>query len=246
MSVRVMSMVWSNFPRGGAQLLAMLALADFANDAGESVHPSMRTLAKKLRVSRRQAQKLLRELEAAGFIAAAGSAAGGKQSATRRFRIRIDRLTGEHIDTGEQNDTGEVLDAHGCRKRHGTGEQNDTQSTKETSLTVSRRTSAGNGLPLPPPCPHEKIIDLYHEILPACPRVRIWTADRRKCLQARWREDTERQDLEWWRGLFTYVAKSEFLTGRAQATNGRRTFIANLEWIVRPKNIVKIIEGNYE
>jgi len=246
MSVRVMSMVWQSFPRGGAQLLAMLALADFANDAGESIHPSMRTLAEKVRLTRRQTQRILRELEADGYLEPSGPSAGGKQTSTRHFRIRLERLTGDTGDTGDAGVTGDTGDAEGRCGCQGTGGVGVTQTVIEPSLTVSRGTSAGNGKPSPPPCPHEKIVELYHQILPACPRVRIWNAARRRILQARWREDPERQNPEWWRELFSYVADSEFLTGRAQATNGRRTFIANLEWIIRPKNIVKIIEGNYE
>lgn len=95
------------------------------------------------------------------------------------------------------------------------------------------------------PCPHQKIIDLYHEILPMCPQVRIWDERRRSYLRARWREDPERQDLRWWEGYFRYVAKSRFLTGGGEARNGLPVFIANLEWLVRPKSLANVYEAKY-
>jgi len=93
-------------------------------------------------------------------------------------------------------------------------------------------------------CPHQEIIDLYHRILPMGRRVRIWNEARRTKLRARWREDVKRQSLAWWEKFFTYVAESDFLTGKT-GTTGRPPFEVDLEWIVTPANLVKIIEGKY-
>jgi hypothetical protein len=69
-----------------------------------------------------------------------------------------------------------------------------------------------------------------------------WTPARAALLAARWKEKTERQNLEWWRGYFQYVGNSDFLTGKTNSP-----FMGcNLEWLVRPSNFVKVIEGNYE
>jgi hypothetical protein len=91
-------------------------------------------------------------------------------------------------------------------------------------------------------CPHQKIIDLYHEVLPMCPRVRDWTAKRAKQLRARWNEDKSRQSLEYWKGLFEYIAECDFLVGKA----GRSPFFANLDWITKSINFTNIREGKYE
>ncbi|WP_051409185.1 hypothetical protein [Syntrophorhabdus aromaticivorans] len=96
-----------------------------------------------------------------------------------------------------------------------------------------------------PSCPHEKIIALFHETCPMLPRVRVWTNKRRGHLQARWREDSERQELGWWKDFFAYVARSNFLTGQVQ-TGDRRPFVADLPWILEPEHFVKILEGKYE
>ena len=101
----------------------------------------------------------------------------------------------------------------------------------------------------PPPaprnaCPHEAIIALYHESLPECPHVKVWPEASRKQLTARWREDPERQNLDWWRDMFEQVARSDFLTGRAPTTDGR-SFTASLTWLVKPTNLAKVLNGNY-
>lgn len=90
------------------------------------------------------------------------------------------------------------------------------------------------------PCPHQAIVAAYHEALPMLPQVREWTAERQKLLRARWREKPERQTVQWWADFFAYVAESDFLTGRAG------DFAADLEWLIRPKNFVKVYEGRYE
>lgn len=96
------------------------------------------------------------------------------------------------------------------------------------------------------PCPHNEIIDLYHELLPSLPRVAEWNSERQKLLRARWRESKKRQNLEWWRRYFSYVARCDFLVGNVQPHSGRQPFFANLEWLVRPNNLLKVIEGRYE
>jgi hypothetical protein len=95
------------------------------------------------------------------------------------------------------------------------------------------------------PCPHQAIIDLYHQTIPTGRRVRQWTEARRAKLRARWKEEPNRQCLEWWKEFFAYIGRSDFLTGRTY-TPGRKPFELDLEWIVTPGNFVKIIEGKYE
>lgn len=77
------------------------------------------------------------------------------------------------------------------------------------------------------------------------PRVRDWTPQRQALLRNAWKRDKARQTLDWWRELFGYIAQSDFLTGKVDRAGGV-PFEADLEWIVRPKNLPKIIEGKYE
>lgn len=98
--------------------------------------------------------------------------------------------------------------------------------------------------PKAPPCPHAEIIALYHETLPSLARVREWTEARQAFLRKRWTENAERQSLDWWRGFFEYVGESSWLTGRKPGRDGD-AFECDLEWLVRPRNFVKVIEGKY-
>lgn len=95
-----------------------------------------------------------------------------------------------------------------------------------------------------PACPHEAIVALYHEILPANPRIRVWDGARASHLRARWREDPKRQSLDYWRRFFEYIAQSPFLTGRTDGKDGR-PFLPGLDWMVKAGNFAKIIEGRY-
>lgn len=96
-----------------------------------------------------------------------------------------------------------------------------------------------------PPCPHERIIALYHEVLPELRQIREWNETRRRLLQRRWSENPERQNLDWWRQFFGYVRESKFLMGKTTGRDGR-PFDCDLEWLIRPTNFAKVIEGKYE
>lgn len=93
-------------------------------------------------------------------------------------------------------------------------------------------------------CPHQDIITLYAEILPNGIQPRVWNGARASSLKARWREDSKRQHIEYWRKLFSYIAQSPFLMGQVHDSS-KRPFEISLDWIVRAENFAKIIEGKY-
>ena len=106
--------------------------------------------------------------------------------------------------------------------------------------------------PTTPPCPHQQILDLYHELLPELPCMKVWNGTRQQHLAARWRErwksknySTQAEGLAYFRKLFEYIWREcDWLMGRIPGRNGK-PFLATLEWIVSPGNFAKIIEGNY-
>lgn len=91
-----------------------------------------------------------------------------------------------------------------------------------------------------PPCPHQEIVTLFSERLPVLPSVRVMTDKRKRMLAARWREDKERQSIDWWERYFDYVNGCSFLLG----SDG--SWQANFDWLINPSNMAKVIEGNYE
>jgi uncharacterized protein YdaU (DUF1376 family) len=105
-----------------------------------------------------------------------------------------------------------------------------------------------------PTCDHKTIVELYHQHLPTLRRVEVWNDTRKGYLKQRWREvavDLAKTDtvtsevmLNWWADFFQHIGKSKFLTGKVNSRDGR-AFVADLEWIIKPTNFAKIIEGKY-
>ena len=102
-----------------------------------------------------------------------------------------------------------------------------------------------------PTCPQKAILSLYAELLPGLPQIRKWDGKRAENLRNRWvwviqdlkdrgKPFDELAGLDFFRRLFDYISKSDFLMGRSTS------FSCCLEWIVKDGNFTKIIEGNYE
>jgi uncharacterized protein YdaU (DUF1376 family) len=105
-----------------------------------------------------------------------------------------------------------------------------------------------------PDCQHQAVIDLYHQHLPTLRRVEVWNAVRQGYLRQRWREVAAELGkdkpiggdavLSWFAEFFGHINKSKFLTGKVNSKDGR-AFAADLEWILKPSNFAKIVEGKY-
>jgi uncharacterized protein YdaU (DUF1376 family) len=114
------------------------------------------------------------------------------------------------------------------------------------SPSPSSGVSFGNSRRLTPTVPafHQEVIEAYHELCPDLPRVKAWTKKRQQALEARIQERCKAGKsanlIDYWRTVFTDVATSDFLSGR-----GKSDFRANLGWLLRPENFLKVIEGNF-
>ena len=110
------------------------------------------------------------------------------------------------------------------------------------------------GGPALPDCNHQGVIDLYHQQLPTLRRVEVWNAARQGYLRQRWREvaaelgkdkaTSASAVLDWFNDFFGHINKSKFLIGKVNSKDGR-SFTADLEWILKPSNFAKIVEGKY-
>ena len=129
-----MTKVWDGYPGGGTALLALLALADWSDDEGRC-YPSISSIAKKIRLKERQAQRAVHSLLKDGYVKVIGNMFGGPPGATRQYQIIIANLTGVILDTPMQ-ETGVMQDADGCHLGYETGVADDTQTVIEPSLTV--------------------------------------------------------------------------------------------------------------
>lgn len=161
----------------------------------------------------------------------------------------------------QRHETPETDDATPCNatQRHATPREEKSREEKSREESNTQPIGCGDETGVSPPadangvqtsrqtadnCPHQQIIDLYHQILPTGRQVREWTPARQAMLRSRWRENPKRQTLDWWGRYFAYCAKSKFLTGQTHSP-GRRPFELSLDWLVKPENMAKVIEGAY-
>jgi hypothetical protein len=82
MSIKIMNAVWQCSKQKGTPLLLMIAIADNANDGGEA-WPGIEYLAHKIRMSERQTQRLVRDLEKTDELIV--ERGGGRGNAHRYF-----------------------------------------------------------------------------------------------------------------------------------------------------------------
>lgn len=91
--------------------------------------------------------------------------------------------------------------------------------------------------------PYQLIVDSYHELLPTLPKCQKLTAARKAAIKQRCTEDLP--ELENWRNYFDYVSHSDFLMGKVTPTAGHKLFRADLEWLCKAGNFVKVLEDKY-
>ena len=107
-------------------------------------------------------------------------------------------------------------------------------------------------------CPIDKLVALYHELMPLNPRCKVLNKQRRSHIAARWKEaskldtfpfkggyDTQAKGLACWREFFAICADSDFLTGKARPAPGRKTFVADIDFLMAPEAFAKTLENKY-
>lgn len=91
--------------------------------------------------------------------------------------------------------------------------------------------------------PYQEILEAFRLHLPNMPQpedAKAWNKTRKAAVKARYDENEKRQNPAWWQKYFGHVAKSAFLTGKTP-----ENFEATFDWLMKPTNMQKVIEGNY-
>ena len=110
-----------------------------------------------------------------------------------------------------------------------------------------------------PRCDTQSLVDLYHEILPELPRVRLMTDARRKALSTFWkfvltskksdgtpRATTAAEAAEWVCGYFTRARDNDFLMGRGAKAPGHEGWSCDLDFLLTDKGKRHVIEKTKE
>jgi len=116
-------------------------------------------------------------------------------------------------------------------------EQSRGEETGESSEPAFRR----------PNCQYKEIVRLYrHHCVPPLRDIQDpddWAGGRRDAVRRLW---LKHPSVEEWESFFTIVSASRFLTGKAKPKQAdERSFIAGFDWLVKPANWQKVLEGNY-
>lgn len=90
MSIKLMTRVWEELlDLRGTKLNGALALADWARDDGTKIYPSMKTFAHKVRISERDARRIIREFEKSGLLTRVRSGRGRGNHAEWRMNLQV-------------------------------------------------------------------------------------------------------------------------------------------------------------
>jgi Helix-turn-helix domain len=249
-----MNTVWESALTPPSLKLAALALADWSNDEGGSLYPSMKAIAKKVGVSKSQAQRLVHTLVDLGLLAVLANGAGGAPGETPHYQLSLDRIaahTGGTDATGSTHATGRTDAARGVAPMRQTGSTHATLTTIEPSIEPSDVFSSPK-TPTRPTCPHDQIRKLYAEVLSDLPAIKVWNAKRQTSLKARWSEMAKdkgwgnaEQGLAWFRKFFETVNASDFLMGRGERKPGHEGWRCDFDFLMTPARFVGVIEGKY-
>ncbi len=107
-------------------------------------------------------------------------------------------------------------------------------------------------------CPVDALVDLYERKMPENPEVRKVTPERKRLIVKGWQEaatidgnpfnrySSVEDGLSAWGRFFEICAESDFLTGKGRPrAEGSPPFLATIDFLMKPGNIVKCLENKY-
>ena len=233
MSVRCITQVLDSSQHAGTALLMLVVLADYSDDEGNS-YPAVASLARKCRMTPRNANYILSELQASGELRVLKNEG---PHGTNRYRIVLNAL-------GQPQPLKRASPLKGAsplKPTSATPEAGFPKPLKPTSdePSLNRQEPSGTSLSRParakfPNCPHDLIVQSYHDVLPELPRVKLMDSKGRKTKIAdfwKWaltstrtngtrRATTAEEALTWVKAYFERARSNDFIMGRTQRSAG--------------------------
>lgn len=129
-----------------------------------------------------------------------------------------------------------------------------TPPDTETDTDKEPNGSVGSADRLPR-CDTQSVVDMYHEILPELPSVRLMNDQRRKAASSLWkfaltsrksdgslRATNAAEAMEWIRGYFTRARDNDFLMGRGHKAAGHEGWQCDFDFLMSEKGKKHVIE----
>jgi len=133
MSISLMTAAW-RLDLPASPKLVLLALCDWANDEGASLHPSVKAVAIRASMSERNAKRVLHTLIEAGWLSVVGNSLGGKPGMTRQYQLNAAAIMrGGLIQTGDN--LSRVTNPAGTGDTTGKGRVTNGAETGDTRVT---------------------------------------------------------------------------------------------------------------
>lgn len=161
-------------------------------------------------------------------------------AAERKRRERAAKAAAENV-----TDASRVTDRDGHKLV--TRQDTDTEEDKEAKASMSAAKL--------PTCRAESIVNLYHEILPELPAVRLLGAPRKKAISSFWKFvlTSKRSDgqpratdaesaLVWIRAYFSRARENDFLMGRGTKATGHEGWTCSIDFLMSEKGRIQVIE----
>ena len=134
-----------------------------------------------------------------------------------------------------------------------------SSSSSSSSTSVDKEANASSSKARLPTCPKQAIVDLYHEVLPELPGVRVMDKDREKAITGIWqwvltapkrdgspRATNAEQAMAWLRGYFQRARGNDFIMGRGHRSAEHANWRCSIEYLLSSRGMKKVIEETQE
>jgi hypothetical protein len=241
----------------------LVVLADYSDDDGNSF-PSVATLARKCRMSSRNANYILGALQASGELIVFKNAG---LNGSNRYRIVLSALgqSGPLKPTSPLKAIAPLQSASPLKEASplkptsaipAAGVPIPLKPTSDKPSLNRQGPSLTSKLPL---CRTEAVVELFHEALPELPRIKLMDKKRLDAIKAFWswvlkskksdgtkRAETAEQALKWIRGYFERARANDFLMGRTARSEAHSNWKCDLDYLLTERGRIQVIEKTTE
>ena len=235
------------------QLRVLGALFSFRGKDSNTVFPSRKAIAARCGMHQSNISTATSALVRLGWLSKEGK--GGHSKATR-YTIKVPDTVAQSATVADAATVAEQATrpvAEQATRLPVAQSATRKELTSEHTSRPSTATSADADLL---PCPVDKIVDAYHQLMPDNPKCKVLNPARRGAIKARWKEAakltckpfgyrTVDDGLESWKKFFGTCAESLFLTGRSPPQPNRPPFFADIDFLMAPSSFVKCLENKY-